>query len=100
MVTTSWSPASCWRRWVSSWRSRPSGDGKAVGVFAAVALLAGLALHLAGHVWFKARVLELFSVSRSVGAVVLLGAIPLVAQLRPSAAGRGSDHDPHRPDRP
>jgi low temperature requirement protein LtrA len=62
------------------------GDDKAVGVFAAVALLAGLALHLAGHVWFKARVLDSFSVSRTVGAAVLLGAIPLVAQLRAGPA--------------
>ena len=57
-------------------------DGEALGLFASVMLLGGLALHLAGHVWFKARVFHTLNRGQRVGAaVVLLVAIPVVQHL-------------------
>ena len=53
-----------------------------IGGFAAFVLLGGLALHLVGHVWFKARVLRSFSRSRAIAALALVAAMPLVAALR------------------
>jgi low temperature requirement protein LtrA len=56
-------------------------DGDAIGLFAAVMLLGGLAFHLGGHVWFKARVFHSVNAGRVAAAIALVVAIPVVQRL-------------------
>ncbi|HEX5849863.1 MAG TPA: low temperature requirement protein A [Rubrobacter sp.] len=60
-----------------------AGDVKPLGLFYAAALYGGIALYLAGHLFFKQRIYATLGVPRLVAVVVLLLALPVAAFLPP-----------------
>jgi len=60
-----------------------AGDVKPLGFFYAAALYGGIALYLAGHLFFKQRIDATLGVPRLVTVVVLLLALPVAAFLPP-----------------
>ena len=60
-----------------------AGDVKPLGLFYAAALYGGIALYLAGHLFFKQRLYASLTVPRLVTVVVLLLALPAGAYLPP-----------------
>jgi low temperature requirement protein LtrA len=60
-----------------------AGDVKPLGYFYAAALYGGIALYLAGHLFFKQRIDATLGVPRLVTVVVLLLALPVAAFLPP-----------------
>jgi low temperature requirement protein LtrA len=64
-------------------------ETKALGAFYALPLYGGFALYLAGHVFFKRRVLGSASRERPVAVAVLLAAIPAGIAAPPLAALAG-----------
>ncbi len=66
-----------------------AGDSAGLGAFYAVPLYGGTALYLAGHLFFKRRVLGSTSWERPVALAALLLALPLAIVLPPLAALAG-----------
>jgi low temperature requirement protein LtrA len=66
-----------------------AGDGKALGGFYAVPLYGGMALYLAGHLFFKHRILGSTSRERPIAVAALLLGLPLAIVLPPLAALAG-----------
>jgi low temperature requirement protein LtrA len=60
-----------------------AGDVKPLGLFYAAALYGGIALYLAGHLFFKHRLYATLNVPRLVTVIVLLLALPAAAYLPP-----------------
>ena len=60
-----------------------AGDVKPLGLFYAATLYGGIALYLAGHLFFKQRIYATLGVPRVVTVVVLLLALPVAAFLPP-----------------
>ncbi len=81
MATTYWCPASCLPRRVSSWPSSMRSTGRHSVSSPPSCCSAGLALHLVGHVWFKARVFHSVNRIRVAPTIVLVVAIPVVQHL-------------------
>jgi len=66
-----------------------AGDSKGLGAFYAVPLYGGLALYLAGHLFFKRRVLGSPSRERTLALAALLLTLPAATALPPLAALAG-----------
>ena len=63
-----------------------AGDGKGLGTFYALPLYGGVALYLAGHLFFKRRVLGSTSRERVAALVLLLMLVPAAAAVPPLVA--------------